>query len=100
MIVKLHKTNDNQMLLAICDSDLIGKKFEEGKKQLDLTSDFYKGEEKTEQETADLMRNSYIMNIVGEKSVQLAIKEDLISEEDTNKIDNIPYAQSVIVANK
>jgi len=87
------------MLLAVCDSELIDKKFEEGKGQLDLTSDFYKGDEKTEIEVSDLMRNSYIINIVGEKSVGLALKEELISEENVKKIDGVPYASAVFQEN-
>ena len=96
MIVKIHKTDDGRLILAVCDSELIGKKFEEGNKQLDLDSDFYKGEEKTEKETADLMRNSYILNIVGEKSVGLAIKEGLANKETINRISQVPYAQIII----
>ena len=54
MLVKVHKNTEGQILLAICDDDLIGKKFEEGNLQLDLSSDFYKGEEKSEDEIMDL----------------------------------------------
>jgi len=95
MIVKIHKTKERQMLLVVCDSDLIGKKFEEGGSQLDLTSNFYKGKEKSNQEISDLMRNSYMINIVGENSVKLAIKEEIIDSKSIRKISNIPYAQCV-----
>ena len=92
MIVKIHKTEDKRMILAICDSDLLGKKFEEKNKQLDLTSDFYKGEEKSEQEICDLMRNAHNLNLVGKKSVTLAINENLISGNHIKEIKKIPYA--------
>tara|TARA_Y100000310_G_C20589928_1_gene767453 strand:+ start:236 stop:532 length:297 start_codon:yes stop_codon:yes gene_type:complete len=95
MIVKAHKTEDGRLLLAVCDSDIIGKKFEEGKKQLDLSSDFYKGEEKSDKETTDLMRNAYIINIVGKNAVTLAINENLISGDNVEEINGIPYAQSI-----
>ena len=94
MIVKAHKTEGGKLLLAVCDSDIIGKVFEEGRKQLDLSSDFYKGEEMSNQETADLMRNAYMLNLVGKNSVTLAINEDLISGEHIEEIDGIPYAQA------
>ncbi len=93
MIIKIHKTEGNKMLLTVCDSELIDKKFEEGEKQLDLTSDFYKGDERSDQEVCDLMRNAYIINLVGEKAVALALKEELIDEAHIKKIDNISYAQ-------
>jgi len=84
------------MLLAVCDSELIDKKFEEGNAQLDLTSAFYKGEEKTDQEIADLMRNSSIINLVGKKTVNLALKEELITKENIKKISGIPYVQVIL----
>lgn len=95
MIVKVHNS-ENGTVVAVCDSDLIGKKFEEGNLQLDLTSDFYKGQEKSEKEIGDLLRNAYIINVVGKKSVELAIKEKVIDESSVKKIANIHYSQGVI----
>jgi len=46
MIVKSHSTGDGRKVIAICDDSLLGKKFEEGDKQLDLTSEFYQGQKK------------------------------------------------------
>ena len=48
MIVKKRTTRDGQLLLAICDSNLKGKKFSENGIQLDLSSEFYNGEEMDE----------------------------------------------------
>ncbi len=95
MIVKIHKKESKRMLLVVCDSELVGKKFEENNKQLDLTSDFYKGEEKTNLEICDIMRNSNMINLVGEKAVNLAIKEGIIDSDHVKKISNIPYAQVI-----
>ena len=36
LIVKLHK-RDGKLLVSICDPELLGQRFEEGKLQLDLT---------------------------------------------------------------
>jgi len=97
MIVKKHKTRDGKLILAICDSDLIGKRFEQGKLQLDLTTDFYKGEEKSESEILLMIQQAYILNLVGEKSVKLALKQGLIDETHILNIQGIPHAQCVIV---
>ncbi|MEM3527597.1 MAG: DUF424 family protein, partial [Candidatus Bathyarchaeia archaeon] len=35
---------DRQKLVAVCDSNLIGKTFREGKLKLEVTSKFYEGE--------------------------------------------------------
>ena len=44
------KTTPEGLIVIITDSDIIGKKFEEGNKQLDLTNKFYSGEEKSKEE--------------------------------------------------
>ena len=96
MIVKVHKTQGKRKLLAICDNDLIGKKFEEKNLQLDLTVDFYKGEEKSEKELIELIKDSYIVNIVGKKSINLAIKLGIVNKKNIIKIKNIPHAQTIL----
>jgi len=97
MIAKVHKSPDNKVVVAVCDSELLGKKIEEGKLQLDLTSDFYKGEEKDDTAAGDLIRNADSVNLVGEKSVSLGIAEGIIDKSHVKEISGVPYAQAIIV---
>jgi len=94
MFVKIHKSYRD--VVAICDSELLGKYFEEGECQLDIKESFYKGEEISEEETFEILKNFSVedatFNIVGEKSINLALKAGVIKEEGIGKIDNIPYA--------
>src|SRR3989338_8376181 len=96
MIVKAHKTQDGRKILAVCDNDLIGKKFEEKNLQLDLTSNFYKGEEKSEEEIINLLKNCYLVNIAGNQSTNLAIKLGIITKNNIIKIKKIPHAQAIL----
>ena len=93
-VVKKHIVN-NKLLLAVCDEELFGKKFEQGDLVLDLTSNFYNGDLLNEKQTLVLMKQSYILNLVGNNSVNLALENGLIDEELVFFIENIPYAQSV-----
>jgi len=93
MIVKTHKTENGQLILAVCDKDILGKKFVDNDLQLDLSSNFYKGKEMSEDEIKNLFRAAYIINIAGKKSVALALKEGLINENKILFIKNIPHAQ-------
>lgn len=83
-------------VVAICDKELIGKKFEEDKFQLDIKENFYKRKEVGKEEILELIRNMSVedatFNIVGEKSVLCAIEADLISEEGVKKIQGVPFA--------
>lgn len=96
MIVKIHKRED-RAILAVCDSDLIGRVFTEGDRQLDLTSDFYKGEERDDKDVGDLMRNADIVNLVGPKAVAIGIQEEVITQDHVITIAGIPHAQAVIM---
>lgn len=94
MLVKVHDSYRN--VIAICDSNLIGKNFEEGQKQLKINEHFFKGEEKTEQEVLETIElgsaEDYTFNIVGEQSIKVALKSGLIKEEGIIRIQDIPIA--------
>ena len=93
MLIKTHKNQQGEIILAVCDKEILGKLFSEGDKQLDVSEDFYNGDDVDEDEAGDLMRNAHIVNIVGDKAIRLAIKEELIDSENIKKIAGIPYAQ-------
>jgi len=95
MIAKLHKTLEGRTILSVCDSDLIGQKFEQGDLQLDLTSDFYKGKETEEKRIKELFKVVNIVHLVGKKAVELGIKEGVVEEEFILKIKGVPHAQCV-----
>jgi len=91
-------------VVAVCDSDLLGKRFEEQFpneeviRQLDVKENFYKGQEGkevSEEELADIFK-SYIredatFNIVGEKSVKAALEAGIASENAVGKVQDIPF---------
>jgi len=96
MIAKVHK-KDEKTVVAVCDDELLGKKFEEGNLQLDLSSDFYKGNKLSDKEIGDLVRNADAVNLVGERAVALGIAEGIIEQKHIIKIKGIPHAQATIV---
>lgn len=83
-------------VVAICDAELLGKRFEEGKFQLDVKESFFGGD-KTEEEKAieiikDFSREDATFNIIGEKSINTALKTGIITEDGIKKIQGIPFA--------
>jgi len=98
MHIKIHKSYRD--VIALCDSNLIGKRFEEGKRQLDIKEHFFKGQEITKEEAIKQLsfqlREDSTFNIVGKESVDAAIKAGIFSERDIDKIDNIPFALKLL----
>ena len=83
-------------VVAVCDSEILGKRFEEKRFQLDIKENFYKGQEVDSESLLEIMRKmsaeDATFNIVGEKSVNTALKAGIISEEEIRKIRGIPFA--------
>jgi len=83
-------------VVAICDSELLGKRFEEGKFQLDVKESFYKGEEVSEEEAIRTMKRmsaeDATFNIVGKNSVDIALKAGIVVEEGIGEIQGVPFA--------
>jgi len=96
LLVKIHK-KENRTIIAVCDKALLGQLLEENGKQLDLTGDFYKGEEKDTQEIGDLIRNADGVNLVGEEAVKLGLQEEVIEKEHVTTIKGVPHAQAVLI---
>ena len=95
MIVN-QKNTPNGTILIITDSDLIGKIFEEGKKQLDLTKEFYQGEEKNVEEIKQLLNDAYVLHLTGKEAVAFGKELDLVDKVIT--IKDIPHAEVLLVA--
>lgn len=83
-------------VVAVCDKELLGKKFEEGKLQLDVKESFFKGKEVSKEEASEIMIDMRLedstFNIIGKKSIQTALESGIITKEGIRKIDNIPFA--------
>lgn len=94
ILIKVHDSAGKQ-ILAVADKELIGKKFEEGETCLEITESFYKGEEKTEEETIKAMKNAANINLVGKKAIALGIKAGIITKDSVIKIKEIPHAISI-----
>ena len=89
------KTTPEGLILIVTDSDLIGKKFEEGKKQLDLTKKFYLGEEKSVEEIKELLNDAYILHLTGKEAV--AFGKELGLVDKVIVIDNVEHAEVLLV---
>ena len=94
MLIKIHKAY--RPVVAICDKALIGKTFKEDNKKIFLRENFFQGEEKTKEELIKEIKRQQIedatFNIVGEKSIQIALDCGIISEKGIKKIQGVPIA--------
>jgi len=92
--IKIYKKG-NELLIGACDEELIGKKFEDGKFQIDVSKNFYDGERVTPKSLKNYLQNATIANLVGKATIKVALEMGLIDKESIIKIKGIPHAQMV-----
>jgi len=98
MLVKIHESY--RKIVAVCDSDLLGKRIEEGKMQLDISRDFFGGDKKSEKEVIEIIKDACLddatFNFVGKKSVGIALKIGLLDKEGIISIQGVPCALTLL----
>lgn len=83
------------VLLAICDCELLGKTLREGKITFQVKNEFYNGRKATIDEAMAMIDNSTIVNLVGKTCVEKAIAKGYVHPEAVIKIEGVPHAQIV-----
>lgn len=90
--LNIRKVGEN-IVLAVCDCDLLGKTLREGKIVFHIKDEFYKGKKTTVDEAVGLIGNCTIVNLVGKACVDVAIKEGYVHPEAVINIEGVPHAQ-------
>ena len=94
MQIKIH--DSYRKIVALADTELIGKTFEQDIMQIEVKVSFFQGEEKNKQEILqilkDMSKEDATFNIVGKEAVETAIEAGIINQQGIIKIDNVPVA--------
>jgi hypothetical protein len=96
--LKIH--NAYRKVVAVCDTSLIGKKFVEGNRLLDVKESFYTGEIMDKEKAVKIikceMADDSTFNFVGEEAVSLGMEAGIISKQGIMKVQKIPFALSLL----
>ncbi len=83
------------VLLAACDEEVLGKTLEDGEVHLEVKENFYGGQKIEIENLKKKFKKSSIANLVGEKVVEAALEAGYGSKSDVMKIDGVPHLQIV-----
>jgi hypothetical protein len=92
--IKIYKQGKD-LLVGACDEKLLGKRFEEGKFQIDVKKEFYGGKRVTREALKAYLEGATIANLVGQETIKCAIEAGIIDPACVIKIKGIPHAQMV-----
>jgi len=92
--VNLKRVGRN-VLLAVCDCELLGQTLRQGKIAFHVKDEFYNGGKVTVEEAVNMIENSTIVNMVGRNCVERAVQKGYVHPEAVLRIAGIPHAQIV-----
>lgn len=89
------KQMGKNVVLAICDVELLGKTLKEGKIVFKVKDEFYNGGKASVDEAVSMINNSTIVNLIGKNCVEKAIEKGYVHPDAVLKIEGIPHAQII-----
>lgn len=87
----------NEVMLAISDASILGKRFEERDMQLEVTEDFYSGSTCNRDDALKLIKSATIINAVGDNIIGFMVEKKLIEKDRVLKIGGVSHAQIISV---
>ena len=94
VLLKVHESY--RWVVAVCDESVFGRKLKEGNRVLDVSGDFFRGDEmsldKVREEIVRCAGEDATFNFVGVDSVRIAKDLGLVKDEGISYIDGVPFA--------
>ena len=81
------------LMIAVCDAEILGKRLQHGNLEIEISEDFYFERFCSTEEIVELLKKAKIVNLFGNKIMEVVIKINLANKEDFKIIDNIPHIQ-------
>jgi len=94
--VKIYETAGD-VLIAVCDEDILGKKFFFNDVTFEVKESFYKGEKKNLEEIKPILERATILNLVGVETVKKCIEWGFIKKDNVINVGKTVHAQMVRV---
>ncbi len=98
VFLKIWKAKDGEVVMAICDCDILGKKIQDGRLILDISREFFGGDKMSKEAAIDILKSATIANFVGRIAVKCGIEAGLVHRDAIITIGGVPHAQFVMMA--
>ena len=79
------------LMLNICDPELIDKTLQDGKTKIRINPNYYAERDVDEHEAKNLLTKCNSINMVGEKTILLATSLGIGSEKSVRRIEGVPF---------
>lgn len=90
--VKIHRTQ-RETILAVCDLEILGGRFSDDEKRIEVYRSFYGERTIDESELLSYIQMATIVNLVGPRAVGKALELGYVDERRVLKIGDTVHAQ-------
>ncbi|OYT53232.1 MAG: hypothetical protein B6U72_06440 [Candidatus Altiarchaeales archaeon ex4484_2] len=94
MYVKVYD-HGSEVLVAVCDEELLGKTLREGDLVMEIREAFYKGDLMNHDSLEGLFGEASILNLVGNDVVDKAVSGGFVDADSVLEIAGVKHAQVV-----
>jgi len=90
--VKVH-AQGREVLVAACDSEIVGKTYKSKGLRLHVSESFYKGETGDDDLLVNRLEMATIANLAGKRTLEVAIRRGFVNPQCVLEIGGVPHAQ-------
>jgi hypothetical protein len=90
--VKVYRQG-RETLVAACDAEIIGKTFRSKDLKITVSEGFYKGDSGDEEMLVNRLEMATVANLVGRKTIEVAVKHGFVDPACVLMIGEVPHAQ-------
>jgi len=92
---RVYDDGNGEVLVAVCDAELLGKRFKQGRLRLEVKTAFYQGELSTIEEAMRALAGASVANLVGEETVRAAVREGFVDPRAVIRFGEVPHVQMI-----
>ena len=96
MFARVHRKGD-EVVLAVCDEDVIGTTLEGDGRRIVVHETFFKGSSVDEETLVEWMKSARSMNIIGNQAVDVAVRAGYADPEDVFEVGGVRYLVVVVI---
>ena len=78
-------------MLNMCDAELVGKEVVDGELKIQISENYYGKQIVEKDEALSMLKSASILNLVGKKTISLAIDLGIGSKDGVKIISDIPF---------
>jgi uncharacterized protein len=93
MFMKVHRAPDGAEVVAVCDQELLNTTIVHGDVTIRISESFYGNRLAEEQEVRRKLEGASNANLIGERSVALAVEMGIVERAGCMMLGKVPHAQ-------